>query len=332
MPTQTAESDQARADVFVSIVAVVDAATDGIAGTVTNLYREVSTRYENYEIILVDNGLRPAELIALREALRQLACIRVLRLTRRFPIDSAIFAGLEAAIGDYIVVMSPGNDPLENIARIIQLNQDGSDIVQGVSSAPIGGSWVSRIGRNVFYWYNRRYLRVDIPTRATLSFGFTRRAVNTLTATARSHRYLRHLVRHVGYQIAEFTYEPEKGTVRQRTMKSGYIEAVEMISSYSTHPLRAITVLGALTALFNLIYAVYVIVIRLAVADVVQGWTTTSLQLSLMFFVICTVLAVQSEYIGRILTETRREPSYVIMEELESETLIADLHRRNVSS
>src|SRR5690606_8878720 len=122
---------------------------------------------------------------------------------------------------------------------------------------------------------------VDIPTRATSFFGFTRRAVNTLTATSRSHRYLRHLVRHVGYQIAEFSYEPKAGLARQRTMKSGYVEAVEMISSYSTHPLRVLTAVGALAGLFNLFYAVYVVVVNFVVADVVEGWTTTSLQLSL---------------------------------------------------
>ena len=115
-------------------------------------------------------------------------------------------------------------------------------------------------------------------------------------------------------------------------MKSGYVEAIEMISSYSTHPLRVLTALATLAALFNLFYAVYVVAIQFFVANIVEGWTTTSLQLSLMFFVICGVLAVQSEYLGRILTETRREPTYVIMEELESETLIADLKRRNVSN
>jgi hypothetical protein len=93
-----------------------------------------------------------------------------------------------------------------------------------------------------------------------------------------------------------------------------------------------VTVLGSLAALFNLLYAVYVLTFTLFIGGVMEGWTTTSLQLSLMFFIISVVLAVQSEYVGRILTETRREPSYVIMEELESETLISDLNRRNVSA
>ena len=50
-----------------------------------------------------------------------------------------------------------------------------------------------------------------------------------------------------------------------------------------------------------------------------------------MFFLVCIILAVQSEYLGRILVETRNEPSYLVMEELESDVLIADPDRRNVS-
>lgn len=322
-----------RADIFVSVVAMVDVSLSDVTGLVRSLVSEISERYANYELLLVDNGLKPDELSGLRALLAELPCIRVLRLSRRFTTDNAIFAGLEAAIGDCVVIMSPQHDPVKAIPEIVQLlTRGGTDIVQGISTVPIGGSWVSGLGRGLFYWYNRKYLNVDIPLHATQLIGLTRRAVNTLTATSRSHRYLRHLIRHVGYRIADFPYESAEGPARQRTVKAGYVEAVEMISSYSTHPLRVVTVLGAAAAFLNLAYAIYVLIVSFVMLDVVEGWTTTSLQLSLMFFSICIVLAVQSEYIGRILTETRREPSYVIMEELESETLIADLQRRNVSS
>jgi hypothetical protein len=322
-----------RADIFVSVVAVLDSSTTDVSKFVEDLDGETSARYSNYELILVDNGIQPAELVGLREILAALPCIRVLRLSRRFTADSALFAGLESAIGDYVVILNPTYDPVETIAHVVnQLRDGGADIVQGMSSVPLGGTWRAMLGRRAFYWYNRRFLGVDIPLRATSLIGLTRRAVNTLTATSRSHRYLRHLIRHVGYRISDFTYLPRLGPTYRRAVKSGYSEAVEMISSYSTHPLRVVTLLGAFAALGNLLYVGYVVVIGLILGGAVQGWTTTSLQLSLMFFTIGLVLAVQSEYIGRILTETRREPSYVIMEELESETLIADLERRNVSN
>ncbi|MDO9497549.1 MAG: glycosyltransferase [Nocardioides sp.] len=322
----------ARADMFVSVVAVVDDAIEGIAAYVDSLSVEMSTRYSNYEILLVDNGLKPAELVSLRSLLAKIPCIRVLRLSRTFASDDATFAGLDSAIGDCVVVVSPTQDPVEIITKVVQLlTQGDADIVQGLSVAPLKEKLVCRLGRGLFYWYNRTFLSVDIPKSTTSLTGLTRRAVNTLTATSRSQRYLRHLIHYVGYHIADLRYTPLTGRRRIPTLRRGYIEAVEMISSYSTHPLRVVTVMSAFAAFANLVYATYAVVVRLFVGGVVEGWTTTSLQGAVMFFGVFVVLAVQSEYLARILTETRREPSYVIMEELESETLIAQAQRRNVS-
>lgn len=324
-------STPALTDIFVSVVAVIDQSARDVHDFVRRVFGELSTRYTNYEIIVVDAGAKPEDLADLRAILGEVPCVRVLRLSRRTDVDTAIFAGLESAVGDHVVVISPANDPVEAIADIVALQREGHDIVQGVSTLPIDSNLIGRMGRRLFYWYNRRFLDVDIPTRATYLTGLTRRAVNSLTASQRSHRYLRHLIRVIGFRLTSYTYTPEQGPSRRRTFKAGYMEAIEMVSSYSTHPLRVVTIIGVLAGLFNLLYAVYVIVVRLVSDRVAEGWTTTSLQLSLMFFVVSVIIAVQAEYIGRILTESRREPSYFIMEELESETLIADLERRNVS-
>ncbi|QNO37051.1 glycosyltransferase [Protaetiibacter sp. SSC-01] len=332
MADSPATSTPVLSDVFVSVVAVLDPTLRGGGDFVRRVHAELSTRYANYEVILVDNGAEPGELVQLRELLATVPCIRILRLSRPTTIDTAIFAGIESAVGDYVVVMSPAHDPVETIPEIVKLGREGNDIIQGVSTLPIDSNFIGRMGRRLFYWYNRRYLGVDIPLQATYLTGLTRRAVNSLTASQRSHRYLRHLIRFIGFRLTEYSYTPIEGPSRRRTFKAGYMEAIEMVSSYSTHPLRVVTIVGVLGGLFNLLYAVYVIVVRLVADRVAEGWTTTSLQLSLMFFVISVIIAVQAEYLGRILTETRREPSYFVMEELESETLIADLERRNVSN
>lgn len=326
------EPNPKRADIFVSVVSVLDASVKDGAAFLKSLHAHISPRYSNYEIILVDNAYPNDRFIPVRELLDVLPCVRILRLSRHFTVDTAIFAGLEAAIGDFVVVMSPAFDPVETVPKVVELNRAGEDVVQGISSVPMGGGLISGAGRTAFYAYNRQFLGVDIPKRATYLTGLTRRAVNSLTNTSRNQRYLRHLIRHVGYRIADFDYTPIQGPARRRTVKQGSLEAIEMISSYSTHPLRVVTVSAVIAGFLNLVYALYVVILNIVRQDIAEGWTTTSLQLSLMFFLLCIVLAVQAEYIGRILSESRREPSYFVMEELESETLIADLERRNVSA
>ncbi|WP_106211050.1 glycosyltransferase [Glaciihabitans tibetensis] len=320
------------ADVFVSVVAVLD----GLPFDNTSFVREVQHlldgKYTNYELLLVDNGVSADQLVELRAALTSVPCVRILRLSRGFEQDTAIFAGLDSAIGDVVVVFTPGFDRIELIPELVSRVRSGADIVQGISTVSLGGTVIGRLGRKLFYAYNRRSLGVEISPQATYLTGVSRRAVNSLTSTSRNHRYLRHLIQHVGFPIEGFSYEPDMASSRKRTVRAGAREAVEMVSSYSTHPLRIVTAIGVAAGLLNLMYAIYVLIVGAIYSDVAEGWTTTSLQLSAMFFIICIILAVQSEYVGRTLAESRQEPSYFVAEEIESETRLADLERRNVLS
>jgi polyisoprenyl-phosphate glycosyltransferase len=321
-----------KLDAFVSVVAVIDEQTPDVPQFVRDLHTVVSGQYSNYELVLVVNGVQVEAISDIRDLLIALPCTRVLRLSRKFSTDTAIFAGLESAIGDYVVNLTPGVDPLWVVGALVGLAMEGNDVIQGISTAGLNGNLLRRTGRRVFYWYNRRFLHVVIPDRATYLTCLTRRAMNSLANASRSLRYLRHLIRHIGYRLTDYVYTPLEGRRRTQSLRSDVIKGLEMITSYSSHPLRLVTLIGVLTGLLNVLYAVYVVIIRLVRTDVVAGWTTTSLQLSGSFFVISIILAVQAEYVGRILAETRREPLYFVMEELESDTLIADIDRRNLTA
>ncbi|WP_344460825.1 glycosyltransferase [Amnibacterium kyonggiense] len=314
------------------MIAIIDEGMLDPAARLRELGRAVMTRYRNYEIVVVDNGLSVDTMIALRDLLAEEPCFRVLRLARRSSIDTAVFAGLEAAIGDFVVISAIAYDRQEHVLDVLDLLRDGHDVVQGESRGPLGGGPFARAGRRTFYWYNRRFLDVDIPARSTYLTGLTRSAANSLGAARRTHRYLRHLIRYIGYRVTSYRYDLDNPQARRIKPRPRLTDAIEMVSSYSTHPLRVVTLVGVVAGLLNLLYALYVIVVTLVSTHVTQGWPTTSLQLSAMFFIICTVLAVQAEYIGRILSESRREPGYVITEELESETLITERERLNVAA
>lgn len=319
-----------RADAFVSVVVVFEDGERSASQRITELGAQLAKRYRNYEIVIVDNRLPSDLIVELRDLLPHEPCLRVLRLARRSSIDTAVFAGLDAAIGDHVVVTTPAYDPVSAVLEVLGRLRDGSHVVEGASIEPLGGGAPTRAARRLFYWYNRRFLDVAIPARATYLTGFTRTAVNALSASARTHRYLHHLVRHIGFRIERHDYRLLDVSRSRTTSRSRAVDAIEMISSYSTHPLRVVTAVGLTAALLNLLYALYVIVVTLS-ARVTAGWPTTSLQLSAMFFLICVILAVQAEYVGRILSESRRESGYYVSEELESDTLIAESERRNVA-
>lgn len=135
----------------------------------------------------------------------------------------------------------------------------------------------------------------------------------------------------IGFKHKTFAYEPHANPHTDRKLRTGLLEALEIVTSYSAHPLRMMTWLGVLAGGVNLLYAVYVVFVKLFKDSVAQGWTTLSLQISVMFFFLFAILVILSEYVGRILTESRKEQPYHIMEEFTSTVAVADEARRNIT-
>jgi hypothetical protein len=104
-----------------------------------------------------------------------------------------------------------------------------------------------------------------------------------------------------------------------------------MVVTSSAHPLRLLAGLGLLASGLNLLYMIYVVAIFFLKDQVAEGWTTLSLQASGMFFLVFLILTALCEYVGRILEESRDRPLYYVVEEKNSNVLIADAERRNVS-
>lgn len=317
-------------DIFVSAVIVAKVETDGLLRYVRELSELFTNHYTNYEIIVVDNGVEDKEVVALTAQLMKLPCIRIIRLTQNFKHDTALFAGLEVSIGDFVCTLDPSTDPINMIPTLVRINQK-NDVVQGVSAVPIAGSKVGQLGRRLFYWYSRHYIGIDIPLNATYFASYTRRAINSISQSTRSQRHIRHLARRVGYAYEVVPYQPLKELDTHKKLKTGLIEALEIAISYSTHPLRFVTWLGFGAGVVNVIYAVYVLLVNVFSDNVVEGWTTTSLQLSFMFFLLFIAIVILSEYIGRILTESYKDPHYYVTDEITSTVALADTKKRNIT-
>lgn len=329
-PSKKSRVTKAKQDIFVSVVVVARPDFVELDGYTVRLSEILAKAYTNYEIIIVDNGL-PIE--SVKEAvalLDKLPCIRVVRLSRKYTHDTAIMAGVEGAIGDYTVVTDPALDPIEEITSIVEQNAS-VDIVQGVASVSERRMLDTNIGRKLFYWYNRKHLLIDVSPRSTYFIALSRRAVRAITSSVRHDGHIRHLIKTIGYSYAEYDYKTLEDPTRSRSLKTGVLEALDIVSSHSTHPLRFMSWLGLMASVVNVVYALYVVTVAIVRQDVAEGWTTMSLQLSVMFFVMFLFMLVLSEYIGKILNEARRDSRYNVMDELSSTVSLADLNRKNVS-
>jgi polyisoprenyl-phosphate glycosyltransferase len=326
-------TDGRREDVFVTAVSVIEAKTRNVGSFATAALASLRASYANYELVLIDNGIEPSALAEVMDVLDRHACVRLIRLSQHENHEVATFAGLEASIGDYVVAMVPGQDPVHVITDLVTRLRTGIDIVFGVSERPLRRGWFARLGTSAFYWYSRRVMNIPIPANSTYLIGMSRRTLNALTRVSGRYRHIRQLARQVGFKSELYRYLPEdlSDPNADRSLLASVEQAVEISITYSRHPLRFVSLVCFAGGLLNLGYAAYTLIIYLTHHGVAQGWTTLSLEMALMFFLLFVLLAVLAEYVGRTHEEVGARPEYHIMEELTSTVLIADETRRNVS-
>lgn len=321
------------ADVFVSVVAPVHQPGALLTPFVDETIAVLGSAFRHYELLIVDDGsvgIPDAEwdvLLARHDG------VRVLHLSREFGEEQAIAAGLDSAIGDFVVTMSPGADPPTLIPALVQRARDGADVVLGVRVDRSGDPWWLRVGANAFYWYTRRIVGLELPSHATHYRCLSRQALNALNKLRETGSRLRVFSTYIGYASAAFPYTPIGQTRRSQSRSPAAAVALglAMVLDNSAHPLRITSAVGVLAALLNLAYALYALVVYSVRDDVMPGWLTMSLTNAAQFFMISIILAVLSEYVGRLPRQFGGVPGYFVRHERSSTILLRE-GRPNVVS
>lgn len=323
-----------RSDVFVSAVAVVRSYARFLPAFVADTVRALDARYSNYELVLVDNGSRDETPAVVRDLLRRHRCVRYLRLSRRQKPETAVMAGLDAAIGDFVVTLHPEFDPPAEIPALVDRCRAGADVVVGVAPFAAPPGLVYRTLRWGFYRAARGLLGLD-PIRAGGSLRcLSRSAVNALTRVRRRRRFFGQLAAEIGLTAEEHPYRfaPRGGKVPRVNLRRAARAAASMAVNGSPVPLRLVSVLGLVGSGLSFLYSLYVVAVYLTRPDVMPGWTTLSLQVSGLFVLVFVMLTLVGEHLGRLLDEAVDRPLYHVREEQASAVMLADPARRNVTA
>lgn len=311
---------------LISIVAPLE--TDANAAAIEAFVEETATVLRqvvaHYEIVLVDDGIDESMVAKVRDLLARHDFVRFLRLSRHFGEETAIAAGLDIAIGDYVIVMLPNMDPPALIPEFIERARSEADIVYGVRLHRKNEPFWYRLGARAFYWYINSVVRAGIPEDSTQYRCMSRQVVNAITQMRGGDQYLRLLTSYIGFRKQALPYSPINRTGLPSIRPKGEAAhlARALIMDHTTHPLRFVLRTGVLLALANFI----LVLVRTSNGDL-AGLRHEAVG----FLVLAIMVATVGEYVGALLPRLRDRPAYYVREEQTSSVLLRE-ERKNVVS
>lgn len=274
----------------------------------------------HYEIVLVDDGAPAETADRVRALLARHDFVRFLRLSRHFGEETAITAGLDVAIGDYIIVMLPNMDPPSLIPEFFERARTEADIVYGVRLHRKSEPFWYRAGARVFYWYINSVVGAGIPENSTQFRCMSRQVVNAITQIRGPDQYLRLLTSYIGFRKQALPYAPINRSGQPTVRPKG--EAVHLaralIMDHTTHPLRIVLRVGVLAAVVNAVWV--------AMRSGLGGQTLSS---ALGLLLLTVMIATIGEYVGGLSRRLRDRPAYYVREEHTSSVLLRE-DRKNV--
>jgi glycosyltransferase involved in cell wall biosynthesis len=322
----------AKADLLVSAIAVLHEHAAILPAFVAEVSAVLDEHYANYEVLLIDNGSVDETGKVARQLLARHKCIRHLRLTRPADDETAVMAGLDAAIGDYVVTIHPDFDPPAELVPMVETCRAGSDLVLAVERHPARPGPVYRSLRHVFVALSRRLVGINLVAGMTGLRALSRQAVNALVKVRLRRRYFAVVAADVGLAAALHPYDriSRSGARPKRHLYRAVRIGLSVLVHNSIAPLRVASGLGLVGSILSFLYSLYVVAIYLFKPDVMPGWTTMSLAMSGLFFLTFLILALMGEYLGRLLEESSDRPLYHVRDEQSSAVMLSDLSRPNV--
>jgi dolichol-phosphate mannosyltransferase len=289
------------------------------------LYDRVSPVLEkigdDYEVILIDDGSVDRSLSIMEEIHGRDSRWKVLSFSRNFGHQTAVSAGIHYSSGDCVVVIDADlQDPPELIPDLVAKWQEGYQVVYAVRKKRKEGI-VKKFCYAAFYRLLACSSNISIPLDSGDFCLMDRAVVERIRSMPESNRFIRGLRAWVGFRQTGVEYERDARAAGKPsyTWRKLIHLAFDGIFSFSTMPLRMMTVFGLVISAFSFLFALYNFIQRIF-ADffmqynfkLVPGFATTIIAIFFLGGVQLICLGVIGEYIGRIYDEVKRRPLWVV--------------------
>lgn len=290
------------------------------------LYKDIKEKiidtidYE-YEIVLINDGSQDNSYSVMKELAEKDNNIKIISLSRNFGSHAAILCGLSKCTGDCAIVKAADlQEPTELVLEMVESWKKGNNVVLAVREGR-EESKQQTLFANLYYWIVRKTALPSMPKGGFDVYLLDRKVIDVLMALDEKNSALTGQILWSGFKTDKVYYTRlarEIGTSRW-TLKKKIRLVSDTLFSFSTLPVKAVSMIGTLSFLASLIWAVLVFIFKIVGMIEVSGWTTLFIFNLFSFGVIMLTLGILGEYLWRTFDASRNRPPYIVEDENELE-------------
>ena len=271
------------------------------------------------ELLYVDDGSRDGTVTEVKKLREKDQRVHLVSFSRNFGKEAAIYAGLENAGGDYVVLMDADlQDPPSLLPEMFTLLEQGYDSVATRRVSRKGEPPVRSFFARMFYRLMKKISRTEIMDGARDYRLMTRQMVDAILQMQEYNRFTKGIYGWVGFKTKWIEYENverAKGETKWNFWKL-LIYSLEGITAFSTVPLSIASVMGVLFCVLAFALILFIIVRTSIFGDPVSGWPSLVCIISLVSGVQLFCMGIIGQYLAKTYLEVKRRPIYIVKEEL----------------
>ena len=278
--------------------------------------KAVSVVPAEIEFVLVDDGSRDGTLKIMRELAERDARVRYISFSKNFGKESAIYAGLSGAKGDYVVLMDADlQHPPALIGKMYQTILDrGCDSAAAKRAVRTSDPALRRFFSKKFFHLMQRITNTNLVEGATDYRMMSRQMVDAVLSLAEYNRFTKGIFGWVGFDTVWLDYEDvERAAGKTKWSIAGLVRySLEGVVSFSTTPLAIASVLGILFCFVSLAMLLYIAIKTWFFGgDPVAGYPTLICVIFLLGGIELLCFGILGTYVSKMYLETKHRPIYI---------------------
>lgn len=273
----------------------------------------------DYEIIFVDDGSRDATMHNLRKIYVAQRCpVKVIRFSRNFGKEAALFAGMQHADGTYISLIDADlQQRPEIVADMVKILDEKPEVdVVAAYQDRRSESKVLSFFKRCFYSLINKLSTVKLQADASDFRTFRNSVAKSMLEMTEYHRFSKGIFAWVGYETCYIPYTacPRAAGISKWSFRKLFSYALEGIVGYSTAPLRISVYLGIATAIAAVIYLVAVLLEKFIAGIDVPGYATIIVLILLLGSMQLFCIGIIGQYVGKIFEQSKNRPIFIAKE------------------